>query len=353
MCLYPRLIKNRKYLANKKNQGNIPIPKDKRVLWVPVGCQKCIECKKQKARAWSVRLQEEIRHTPPGQKEFVTLTFSNQAIKKLIEEIKGIEGYELDNEIATLAVRRFLERWRKKYKVSIKHWLVTELGQSTNSRHQGTENIHLHGIIFLNKYQHNTPGIKEQYLQQQKQDIKTIWQYGHVYLGDYVNEKTVNYIAKYITKVDFKHREYNAKILTSPGIGSGYLNRPDAKLNNFKEGKTDETYKTRQGVKLNLPIYYRNKIYTEDEREKLWLEKLDKEERWVCGQRVSTKGNNLDNYYKLLRSNRALNRTLGYGDNNKNWTRLQYENERRRLLTNKRVGKCLIDTDTGEILEDS
>jgi hypothetical protein len=38
MCLYPKLIKNRKYVANKKNGGNIPVPSDKRVLMVPVGC---------------------------------------------------------------------------------------------------------------------------------------------------------------------------------------------------------------------------------------------------------------------------------------------------------------------------
>jgi hypothetical protein len=32
MCLYPRLIKNRKYIKNKKNGGNIPPVKDERVL---------------------------------------------------------------------------------------------------------------------------------------------------------------------------------------------------------------------------------------------------------------------------------------------------------------------------------
>ena len=46
MCSYPRLIKNRKYIANKKNGGNIPPVSDLRVLMVPVGCGKCIECKK-------------------------------------------------------------------------------------------------------------------------------------------------------------------------------------------------------------------------------------------------------------------------------------------------------------------
>ena len=114
MCLYPKLIKNRKYVANKKNGGNVPIPTDQRVLQVPVGCGNCMECRKQKARAWSIRLQEEIRTDKTG--KFVTLTFSNESIYELNEEVKGIEGYARDNEIAKLGVRRFLERWRKKHK---------------------------------------------------------------------------------------------------------------------------------------------------------------------------------------------------------------------------------------------
>ena len=48
MCLYPKLIKNKKYVANKKNGGIIPEVEDDRVLYVPVGCGNCIECKKKK-----------------------------------------------------------------------------------------------------------------------------------------------------------------------------------------------------------------------------------------------------------------------------------------------------------------
>ena len=43
MCLYPKLIKNKKYIANKKNGGVIPAVFDNRVLLVPVKCNKCME----------------------------------------------------------------------------------------------------------------------------------------------------------------------------------------------------------------------------------------------------------------------------------------------------------------------
>jgi len=238
MCLYPRLIINRKYIPNKKNNYETPPIRDNRVLYVPAACGKCIECIKQRGRQWSIRLQEHIRHDHTGQ--FVTLTFSNESIYELSKKLNNT-GYNLDNQICTIAVRRFLERWRKKYKKSLTHWLVTELG------HGETEHIHMHGILFTKEIE----------------DIKTIWQYGFVYVGDYTNEQTINYCIKYSTKTDLEHKEYKPLILCSPGIGSKYTTRLDATLNKYKPGKTDERYTSRSGAKMALPIYYRNKIYTQ------------------------------------------------------------------------------------------
>ena len=48
MCLFPKLIINKKYTITKKNGGIIPEMKDERVKYVPVGCGKCIECLKKK-----------------------------------------------------------------------------------------------------------------------------------------------------------------------------------------------------------------------------------------------------------------------------------------------------------------
>lgn len=316
MCLYPKIITNRKYQSNKKNGGVIPAVTDKRTLMVPVGCTKCIECRKKKAREWQVRLLEEVRTEKNG--IFVTLTFSNESIKKLGEDLR-IEGYERDNEIATIAIRRFLERWRKKYKKSVKHWLVTELG------HNGTENIHMHGIIWTNE---------------PREEITRIWQYGYTWLSDekkgWVNEQTVNYITKYVNKADEQHTEYNSKILTSPGIGKKYIDRKDAEINKYNKNKTDETYKNKQGYKMAMPIYYRNKIYTETEREKLWIEKLDKEERYVLGQKIKVSENDKE-YYEALEYARAKNSRLGYGNNEINWNKKMYENEKRNIKFRERI----------------
>ena len=295
MCLYPKIMRNKKYKVTKKNGGNVPILKDKRVGYVPIGCGKCMECKKQKSNQWKVRLMEDLRVNKNA--KFVTFTFNDESLQELDNDIKGeIDGYNRDNEILSLGVRRFLERWRKLFGKSVRHWIVSELGSKM------TERIHLHGLLWTDE---------------SMEVIQERWGYGNVILGDgkkhYVNEETIGYIVKYISKVDEKHKEYNSKIYTSKGIGANYMQRKDFERNKYNKGETIETYKTRQGLELGLPIYYRNKLYNEDEREKLWIEKLDKEERWVDGVRVDI-SNGEEEYYELLEMKRAKNSRLGFGD---------------------------------------
>lgn len=325
MCLYPRIRKNPKYTENKKNGGVIPHFNDARVLYVPIGCGGCIECMKDRARKWKVRLYEDVKVNTGG--KFVTLTFSNENYKKLYEEIKkehNIRGYLLDNQIATLAVRRFLERWRKKYKISVRHWLVTELG------HRGTENIHLHGIIWTH----------DMY------EVEKIWGYGYVWKGkmknekliNYVNSKTVNYMMKYMTKVDLKHKMYRNIILTSSGIGKAYIGSHNSKLNKYKEKETREYYVNENGYKMKMPEYYRNAIYSDDEKEKLWIEKLDKNERYVLGKLVNV-ANGLEGYWKAVKEARAKNAEMGYTKGWSDHDKKEYENKLRELKQLERISK--------------
>ena len=220
--------------------------------------------------------------------------------KYVTEEVQ-LKGYDLDNAIARHAVRKFNERWRKRYGKAIRHWLVTELG------HNGTENIHLHGIIWTDD----------------TQELAKIWNYGFIWDGkkdswgrkqNYVSTKTINYIIKYVTKVDLKHRFYKQIVLTSAGIGAGYMDRTDWIKNKFNpEGETKEYYKTETGHKQALPIYWRNKIYSDEEREKLWLNKLDKQERYVMGIKISIKKDESE-YNKVLEQAQKDNERLGYGN---------------------------------------
>lgn len=293
MCLYPKLIKNKKYTSNKKNGGNVPVCHDNRLLYVTAACGKCYECRKQKARAWQVRMAEEIRNNQNA--IFVTLTINEENYNKL----KIQANTEIENEVATKAIRLFLERIRKETKKSIKHWFITERG------HEGTKRVHLHGIMW---------GINAR-------EMCKKWSYGFVFIGDYVTEQTITYIVKYMTKVDIDNKNFQGKVLCSKGIGENYINRQDSKNNKFKENNTNETYRLKNGAKINLPIYYRNKLYTEDQREKLFIEKLNKGEVWVCGEKCMI--DNEEEYEELLKYHRQRAIIL-QNDNYEEWEKEKY-----------------------------
>lgn len=285
MCLYTKWIPNPKYKPSKKNGYKAPECKDQRTRYIPAACGECIECKKAKAREWKIRLMEEIKHDRTG--KFITLTFNEESLK----ELESIAGTKEANKVATVAVRRFLERWRKKYKKSVKHWLITELG------HKSSERVHLHGIIFT---------------ECTKEEIEERWGYGRIDIGYSMGDRCINYIMKYVTKEDTDHKGFKGKILLSKGIGKGYIGTFNESRNKYREGKTKETYKLNNGAETKLPMYYRNKIYSEEEKEKLWIEKLDKNEIYILGRKLDTR--NTKEVEEAIKYARRVNKMMGYGE---------------------------------------
>lgn len=261
MCLYPTFVKNPKYKPNKKNNGKPPVCKDRRLYYIPVKCGCCIECRKEKQREWRVRLEEELRS---NYGYFITLTISPEGIKEL-EKQTGLNWELNPNEIASKGLRLFLERARKDTGKSVKHWCVTELGEEK-------DRIHLHGIFF---------GQKSAEL------IKKHWKYGFSFIGQYCNSRSVNYMTKYMLKVDVKHPEFKQIVLASPGIGAGYMDRLDYlwQKQNYKNINV-ATYTFRNGTKMAMPKYYRDKIFTDKEREKMWINNLNRGLLWIYGEKV-------------------------------------------------------------------
>lgn len=261
MCLYPTYIKNPKYKPNKKNKGKPPICTDRRLLYIPAKCGCCIECRKEKQREWRVRLEEELRS---NYGYFITLTISPEGIKD-IEEKTGLKWKENPNEIATKGLRLFLERVRKDTGKSMRHWCVTELGEEN-------DRIHLHGIFFG---------------QRGAELIKKHWKYGFIFIGQYCNSRSINYMTKYMLKVDVKHPTFKQIVLASAGIGAGYTDRLDYlwQKQNYKNINV-ATYTFRNGTKMAMPKYYKNKIFTEKEREKMWINNLNRGLLWIYGEKV-------------------------------------------------------------------
>lgn len=293
MCLFPRIIDNPKYKGSKKNNYRPPQVEEKFAkIAIPCGC--CIECRKKRAREWAIRMKEQLKETPKGY--FATLTFSDKSIEKLCKETKTENALE----IARVAVRRFCERWRKSYKKSVKHWLITELG------HQNTKRLHLHGIIFTNE---------------SAETIKNIWGYGFCFLGEELSEKTINYIMKYVTKYDKTNPYFIPKIFCSPGIGKAYTeNKTNLNYNKFNGENTNNHYIDR-GRKKALPKYYANKIYSEEERQKLWGYIIDKGEKFIMGMKFDK--SSINEYYRTQRECQKYSKKLGYRPIYK-WQKMQY-----------------------------
>ena len=184
MCLYPSIIENPKYAKSNENRKGI---KDYRLRWIQIPCGHCEECRRAKANEWRVRLMEEIKSNPKNI-IFATLTFSEESLKRLEYDEKE------PNKAPQKAINLFRKRWWKKYKAPLKHWLITELG------HDNTKRVHLHGIIW-------TELTEEQFEKE--------WEYGWVYFGYEVNDRTINYIIKDITYRDWETDRKSTRLNSS------------------------------------------------------------------------------------------------------------------------------------------
>lgn len=307
MCLYERKLRNPYYMVSEKNKGNIPECEDERQLHMTTGCGWCKECRKELASSWNVRLKEELKSNTNVR--FVTMSFSPKAIRELEQQIhrKGWRGYKGEttdvNDLATYAVRMWSERWRKKYKHAPRHWLITELG------HKNSERIHLHGLVW------NT-GEESRYGDFNNAITKT-WNYGNVWNGNWVDTRTINYITKYVTKLDNHHKGYKQKILTSQKMGADYIWR-QSYTHKWAYDKTVTYYTDEKGYRHKLPRYWKNKLFTEDQRRKLWTYELDKQKLKIGAYTFDLNRQDEEDQRKLmigaLQGERDSNILAGYGD---------------------------------------
>lgn len=304
MCIYTKYILNPKYLPSKRNDYNPPPLLDERLKYVPTKCGRCIECRKQKQREWLIRMSEELKDNRNAL--FITLTINDKALKNLKEHKE-----ENENDIATKAVRRFLERIRWHTKKSIRHWFVTELGEEKGR-------IHLHGIVWCNR-----------------KIIEDNWGYGYVYIGDYVGEKTITYITKYMLKENEHNKKFIPKVLCSKGIGSGFFKRRRKSIEHKKE-----YYRARNGAKIALPEYYRRNLFTDEEKEEIWLKNQEKGYRYIMGEKVSTESeeeyNNIITYYQRRSKDLYKDDTIEW-DKQKHLNRLRKMRLARKKLRNKQT----------------
>ena len=95
--------------------------------------------------------------------------------------------------------------------------------------------------------------------------------------------------------------------MSSPGLGKIQF----TEFSKFNEEKTKE-YVIYNSHKYGLPIYWRNLIYTEEERQKLWEYRLNENKRYILG--AECKADDLKKFTKLNERARQFNKELKFGD---------------------------------------
>lgn len=288
----------------------------------------------------------------------VTFTYSDESIEYLQNKYWPERDDVTDNELVVKSVRLFKENWRKHTGRAPKIWLISEHG------HKDTERIHLHGILFTEI------NIMEDHTNIHGDPLNTtngkgtrsttsllakIWGRGMVHTGTHCDMGTINYIMKYVTKRDKDHPGYVPKILPSNGIGADYIQQPGIKeRHKFKEEKTCTKYKALTGHEYGLPTYYKRKLWNDEERIKLWMHLIDKNERWVLGTRIDISKSDTE-YWSALSHAQHLNIQWGYASP-KEWKKLKYRAQRNEfglLLDDSQYNICNKDLFNTTLAEDT
>lgn len=220
-CLSPISIKN---------------PNTGRFNTVP--CSRCAACIARKRSAWSFRLENELKHSQSA--HFITLTYDDD---NLFTNDYG------NPSVSKSDVQLFLKRLRKHFPPIIRYYAVSEYGSKTHRPHY-------HIIMF------NMVGDRE-FVQD---TVLASWGKGNVDVGT-VTPASIAYVTKYVFQKG-KHRDGENPVFAlmsrKPGLGSKYIETH----RKWHQKDINRVYAVKEGgVKIALPRFYKDKIYTDMQKQ--------------------------------------------------------------------------------------
>lgn len=213
----------------------------KRDEYTVVPCGKCIECKKRRASGWSFRLMQEDKRSTSAL--FITLTYAPEHVPITAKKYMTLrkEDYQ-----------KFMKRLRKRCDQKLKYYACGEYG--TDSWRP-----HYHAIL----YNASIDKVKESWMLDDKE-------IGYVDYGT-VTGASIGYVLKYISKPkrvplhqnDDRLPEFS---LMSKRLGANYMT--DEMVAWHKMDLENRMYCVVEGgQKISMPRYYKDKMYSDDERE--------------------------------------------------------------------------------------
>lgn len=205
---------------------------------IEVPCGKCGFCCATKRSDWSFRLESELR--AHSYSSFVTLTYANNELTF----VNGVSQLVLED------LQKFFKRLRK-HGYKFRYYACGEYGSHTYRPH--------YHIIFFGLIP--------------EQELTRTWSKGLVHVGQ-VSPASIAYCCKYLinSKGTYMRTGRCAPFSTQsrrPGLGSNYLT--PAVIAWHKSGH--KSYAQRGSVKIHLPRYYRDRIFSK--RERWWMNVRD------------------------------------------------------------------------------
>lgn len=228
MCITP-LIRKKKFTGE-----NVPVP-----------CGRCPECIARRTSGWSFRLMEEDKRAFSAL--FVTLTYDTDHVPITKK------GYMT---LCKRCVQLFFKRLRKlEPNMRLKYYVAGEYG---------SERMRPHYHIILFNAREST--------------VRKAWQKGDIDCGT-VTGASIGYVLKYMCKEkkiplhrnDDRIPEFS---LMSKGLGKSYLT--DEMVKWHHEDINNRMYCNVENKKITMPRYYKNKIYTDLERDYISRNQVDR-----------------------------------------------------------------------------
>lgn len=230
---------------------------------IGVSCGKCARCLERRKMEWSFRMGVEMQRAKCAY--FVTLTYNQdnvpmtkRGLKTLTphDDIRDKNGRKRDD--LSLFFKRLRSRQARSKTITWEHVfnnlrkddkiLFFGVGEYGSER----KRPHFHAIIYNASEKH----------------IYDSWNLGGVHCVK-ANEATIMYCMKYLDKRLGKKQdkrktpEYNTM---SEGIGKSYID----KMKNWHRKNLDVLFVTTNGgIKVPMPKYYRDRIFTDDERSRI------------------------------------------------------------------------------------
>lgn len=206
-----------------------------------VPCGKCHKCLRRRANSWAFRLWKQMDVSESA--AFITLTYADEP-----------ESFNGHGTLVLKDLQDFMKRLRKKAKTKIKYYAVGEYGTIF-------KRPHYHLIVF---------GIPQAILCNSDAFAEDIWQHGKVDIAR-CNIATIFYTVGYIMKGKWQPEQDDDDrapefATMSKNLGLNYLSDEvwDWHLSHMVGYVTQQN-----GSLMPMPRYYRDKIFSRDEKAEL------------------------------------------------------------------------------------